>query len=214
MAAAVGSNVRWAEVGLRTCRHCAMLSTFLALVLALRVPGPARAVGYDDSIFSASQYYPTVWWAVATTDVPTLASNALILRQNENIPVDFAQNIVSGIANTQRNEVAKALGYATTSQKTRGCAALTRASRYLLNANSTLGGGCPVPPPPVPDLERLGSVLSTAIAFADDPLSLWGTTNLTAVAAQFKSPNITSASLEVAATVSSRDPDPLRAHSG
>lgn len=75
----------------------------------LLVAGPRTCTAvYNISIFNKGNYYPTPWWAVAPTDVNTIASNALILRQNTITPNDFAQNVVLGIANNQRDEVGTA----------------------------------------------------------------------------------------------------------
>ena len=64
----------------------------------------------------------------------------------------------------------------------------------MVNANSTFGGGCPVPPPPSPDLTRFGDAFAAAILAADDQARLWGA-SLQATAARLDAPNVTAASL-------------------
>ena len=44
----------------------------------------------------------------------------------------------------------------------------------MINANATLGGGCPVPPPPNSFLSRVGQGLGATVDFASNPESLWG----------------------------------------
>lgn len=61
------------------------------------------AAVYNESIFT--ELYPRPWFAVDRPDIPSLASNGLILRQNTVTPRDFAQNVVLGIANQRRNDV-------------------------------------------------------------------------------------------------------------
>lgn len=74
---------------------------------------------------------------------------------------------------------------------------VAKAIGYMINANSTTGGGCPVPPPPNADLERFGSAMAVAILEADNKTSLFAGQTLQAVATAQKSPNITVASLTV-----------------
>ena len=65
---------------------------------------------------------------------------------------------------------------------------------YMVNANSTFGGGCPVPPPPKADLQRFGEAFAAAILAADDQEELWGA-SLAATAKRLDTPNVTAASL-------------------
>lgn len=64
----------------------------------------AVGAAYDESIFSSANNYPRVWYTLLKGDIPTVANNGLILRQNSITPNDFAQNVVLGLANGQRNQ--------------------------------------------------------------------------------------------------------------
>ena len=83
---------------------CRLRGLLLAGIVALYCL-PTSKAAYNDSIFNAGNYYPGVWWSVAKTDVPAIASNALILRQNTIEPDNFAKNVILGIANNQRDAV-------------------------------------------------------------------------------------------------------------
>ena len=74
---------------------------------------------------------------------------------------------------------------------------VAKAIGYMVNANSTVGGGCPVPPPPTRDLTRFGTAMATAINGANNKTGLWVGQSLASVAAAQSSPNITVASLQV-----------------
>ena len=91
--------------GCRLARH-AWAAAALLLAAGPRLTGAV----YNNSVFNKGNYYPVPWWAVASSDVPAIASNALILRQNTITPNEFAQNVVLGIANNQRNDVRPAGG--------------------------------------------------------------------------------------------------------
>lgn len=65
---------------------------------------------------------------------------------------------------------------------------------YMINANSTFGGGCPVPPPPKGDLLRFGDSFAAAILAADNQTALWGT-SLQNAARQLNTTNVTAATL-------------------
>ena len=67
----------------------------------------------------------------------------------------------------------------------------------MINANSTVGGGCPVPPPPNNDLRRFGTAMATAILQADNKTALFAGRSLQTIATAQRSPNITVASLRV-----------------
>ena len=64
----------------------------------------------------------------------------------------------------------------------------------MINANSTFGGGCPVPPPPDTDLQRFGNAFAAAILAADNQTALWGT-SLEQAAKQLDTPDVTAATL-------------------
>ena len=74
---------------------------------------------------------------------------------------------------------------------------MAKAIGYMINANSTVGGGCPVPPPPTGDLTRFGAAMADAINGANNKSGLWVGESLASVAAGQSSKNITVASLEV-----------------
>ena len=74
------------------------------LVGALLVHQGAQAV-YNDSIFSFDNSYPVVWWAVSASDRPTLANNAIGLRQDTIDTPLFARSVIVSLASGQRNEV-------------------------------------------------------------------------------------------------------------
>lgn len=66
---------------------------------------------------------------------------------------------------------------------------------YMVNANSTFGGGCPVPPPPRQDLQRFGDAFAAAVLAADNQTQLWGT-SLEQAAATLDTPNVTARTLK------------------
>ncbi|KAK9807958.1 hypothetical protein WJX73_007897 [Symbiochloris irregularis] len=135
----------------------------------------AQAQVYNESIFAFDNSYPVVWWAVSASDRPTLANNAVRLRSDTyDLPL-FARSVIVSLASGQRNEVAKSIG-------------------YMVNANSTFGGGCPVPPPPEQDLQRFGNAFAAAIVAADNQTALWGT-SLEEAATALNTPNVTAARL-------------------
>ena len=180
------------------------------LLLVVLHTSPTLAV-YNDSIFSAANNYPRPWFAVDPDQIPALASNGLILRQNTITPSVFAQNVVLGIANQRRNDVGP---HPTCSLATSACSGgldsgvfqVAKAVGWLINSNSTLGGGCPVPPPPLRDLQRFGTAIAYAITGADDLGDLFPGESLESVAARSRSNNITVASLQAALFASSLCP--------
>lgn len=74
---------------------------------------------------------------------------------------------------------------------------VAKALGWLINFNSTLGGGCPVPPPPAKDLRRFGTAFAAAILGSEDLSALFPGESLSSVEARMRSPNITVASLKV-----------------
>ena len=46
---------------------------------------------------------------------------------------------------------------------------------YMVNANATLGGGCPVPPPPTSFLHTVGNGFAATVEYADNLTTLFGT---------------------------------------
>ena len=44
----------------------------------------------------------------------------------------------------------------------------------MVNANATLGGGCPVPPPPSAFLQRIGNGMAAAVTYAENVTALFG----------------------------------------
>lgn len=46
---------------------------------------------------------------------------------------------------------------------------------YMVNANATLGGGCPVPPPPAAFLQKLGDGFAACVEYASNVTALFGT---------------------------------------
>lgn len=45
---------------------------------------------------------------------------------------------------------------------------------YMINANATLGGGCPVPPPPTSFLNQVGEGLAATVEYGSDLEALFG----------------------------------------
>ena len=80
-------------------------ATWTVVLVALGLlSGTAQAI-YSDSIFSSDYYYPTVWWAVPSSDIARLANNALTLRTDTADPRAFAQDVILGLARGQRPQV-------------------------------------------------------------------------------------------------------------
>ena len=65
----------------------------------------ALPFAYNESIFSRGNNYPRAWYTLLPQDIPQVANDGLILRQNSITPRDFAQSVVLGIANGRRNQV-------------------------------------------------------------------------------------------------------------
>ncbi|KAK9803525.1 hypothetical protein WJX73_003977 [Symbiochloris irregularis] len=118
-----------------------------------------------ESVFSVDDYYPRPWWAVDSGEIPQLANSALQLRTDTADPQAFAQDIIVGIARGQKIQTAKAIG-------------------YMINANSTYGGGCPNPAPPGAVVEKylsatcyyIGYVMRTMTANNTTPLPVFNQT--------------------------------------
>ena len=103
---------------------------------------------YNDSIFSAQNLYPRPWFAVDPGQIPDVANNGLILRQNTITPIAFAQNVLLGIANQQRNEVSTpmcsaALGECRLRTSHRGCDTGCQGSRMAHQFQLYFGWGVP-----------------------------------------------------------------------
>lgn len=78
------------------------MAGLLGVLLLCLVPS---LYAYNDSIFSAVDYYPRPWFAIDKDQVNGIANNGLELRQMTFTPESFAQSVIYGIANNQRNEV-------------------------------------------------------------------------------------------------------------
>lgn len=153
--------------------HKRQTSSLLLLTVACCTCCAAAA--YSESIFSKANQYPVVWWAVNGPDIPGLANNALAMRSDTADAEAFSQDVIVSLAKGQRTRTAKAIG-------------------YMINANSTYGGGCPNPAPPVNILQRFGRAFAAAILAGDDQEGLWGSP-LAEVVAGLDTPNVTEASL-------------------
>lgn len=97
---------QYAEMSIPIRRqYCLWPHPLLSCALAALVFWQSVTAQYNESIFSFDNSYPTVWWAVSGADRPTLANNAVRLRQDTIDRPLFARSVIVSLASGQRNEV-------------------------------------------------------------------------------------------------------------